>query len=82
MVERIVSCFSCHIFLKVQKRVSRGSNSVELTTASLAKGIRIDQSFIMPPGKPGTSRWNHSFKNYETIISLTCGYITAQNVVI
>lgn len=42
-MERNVGCSGSQAFLKVQTRRNRGSNSMELTTASLAKGIGIDQ---------------------------------------
>lgn len=42
-MERNVGCSGSQAFLKVQTRRNRDSNSMELTTASLAKGIGIDQ---------------------------------------
>ena len=42
-MERNVACSGCQAFLKVHKRGNRGSNSMVLSIASLAKGIRMDQ---------------------------------------
>lgn len=42
-MERNVGCSGCQAFLKVHKRGNRGSNSMEFSAASLAKGIRMDQ---------------------------------------